>query len=257
MIFQPIEESSRLVFSRELGSVESESTKGSSYSLTSLQKSQNLLSSLFKLHFLLSLFFLTFGPPLSFPLLYFIAGSKWSSTSAPSILEAYCYYLPIMGLNGIVEAFLQATANKKDLAFYSKILIFASLVFGFSLFGFNRCGTSILGLEETHPKEVFLVWSSSISLAIRGTSCWAYLIRFFIHSKRELGTVDQKRLELKGIYPWNPLPRIPTLMVFLLSRTVLNINYRDSGIPKVEGIRDLLPHFKVGAGCLGACLITW
>lgn len=261
MLFQPIEESSRLVFSRELGSVTSESKqndsqpkstiKSNSSFSNSLQSASALLSSLFKLYFVLFLFFLTFGPPLSFSLLYVVAGSKWASTSAPKILGAYCCYLPIMGLNGITEAFLQATANQQQLSIYSKIMIVASLSFGLSLWAFSNLG---LSSSERRGKEIDLVWSSCISLSLRAAWSWRYILNFF---KDHRDKAKEEKMKLDSTSPLDCLPSAPVLLTFLVSATILRWSESNSSIPRVGSIRDLLPHVGTGLLCLSGCLLSW
>ncbi|KAL1520703.1 hypothetical protein AB1Y20_022272 [Prymnesium parvum] len=59
--------------------------------------------------------FVSFGPSYSWLLLHILYGDKWSTTEAPSALAMYCWLVCAMGLNGISEAFVNATAKDEQL----------------------------------------------------------------------------------------------------------------------------------------------
>lgn len=118
MVFQPLEESSRLYFSSLAAA--SESTQNGDRKDLNRQRSPPLsalascasylrLVLLFQTH--LALIFFLLAPCYTTPLLHLLLGPKWSLTSASPILRAYAMSLPFLGLNGITEAFFQAVAD--------------------------------------------------------------------------------------------------------------------------------------------------
>lgn len=174
-LFQPIEESARLYFSEALGSSKKDAAEA--------QGSAALLSVLFRLHALLGLGLLTFGPPLAQPFLMIVAGPRWAQSAsggashASAILASYCYYLPVMGINGIVEAFLQSTAPPALLAWYSRVLVGSSAAFvgalalGHGAFAHYGAALESVGLRQ----ETVLVWANIVGLAVRAVVCMRYV----------------------------------------------------------------------------------
>ncbi|GAA5911369.1 glycolipid translocation protein [Sporobolomyces salmoneus] len=110
IIFQPLEESSRLYFS-SLSSTTNDTTSPQKClsSLSSIASHLSLVLT-FYTHFSLLLIFLV--PSYVSPLLTLLLGSKWSST-ASSTLIAYVYSLPFLALNGVLEAGVQSFADEK------------------------------------------------------------------------------------------------------------------------------------------------
>ena len=64
--------------------------------------------------------FLSFGPAYSWLLLHLLYGPKWSDTTAPTLLAAYCLHVCAMAINGIAEAFIYATASDEELKALSR-----------------------------------------------------------------------------------------------------------------------------------------
>ena len=133
-MFQPIEETSRLFFSKLLAQSKDEidSDSGRTFDaaassdtsqapvptpsrVTRLTQALSVyhLTILFYTH--LSLVFLIFGPPYLPTLLSLLLPKHYLHTSAPLILKAYCLYLPVMALNGFLEAFVASVATEREL----------------------------------------------------------------------------------------------------------------------------------------------
>ncbi|KAF9099409.1 Oligosaccharide translocation protein rft1 [Mortierella sp. AD031] len=149
ILFQPMEEMSRTLFSRLLsdiapGSTSSKEKIGNSDNndnnnttkaltetqLDNLVLSRNLLLTIMKFHVLLGLVFIAFGTHYTATLIDLVVGRHWSmETKAPTVLSMYCYYVPIMGLNGITEAVVQAVASEKELMVLSYWMVGFSAVF--------------------------------------------------------------------------------------------------------------------------------
>lgn len=122
IVFLPIEEITFSVFSRLLSSLQTsvDGTKTESKVVsenTDLEKLQHVRFVLFsaiklmmfignsrcrieKLILFVGIYFITFGPSFSFLLLHILYGYKFSDTSAPSVLAAYCFYVFFMAING-------------------------------------------------------------------------------------------------------------------------------------------------------------
>jgi len=116
-VFQPVEESAFAIF-------------GKLNSMNSLSESHNLLRILCKWMSIIGLVFVAFGPHFSHFLLRILYGIKWSDgTEAPVALGMYCYYVLILGINGITEAFVHATGDDAVLRHFNLWLCFFSIVY--------------------------------------------------------------------------------------------------------------------------------
>jgi len=176
IIFQPIEETSRVYFSKMLisdplaSSAPSDKVPSHTEKHKAIEESKTTLSNVLILYTHLSLLFLIFGPPCVPTLLSLILPSRYLFTSAPRVLVAYCWYLPVMAFNGVLEAFFSATASSSDLAAQSRALIVFSALFVIS---------SIVSSEVLGAKETGLVYANALSLAARAWYAWTFIKRYY------------------------------------------------------------------------------
>ncbi|KAH9936072.1 Rft protein-domain-containing protein [Fomitopsis serialis] len=150
MVFQPIEETSRVFFSKSLS--------GQKPDPGALRSAANVLLALLLLftHLLLLLYL---------------------HTSAPTILRTYVYYIPMMAFNGVLEAFFASAASPSDLHRQSRWLFAFSL--GFVLVAVGLAKGAGLG-------DAGLVWANVVNLLCRALYAWRFAVRFF----REKGGRD-------------------------------------------------------------------
>ena len=156
VLFQPVEESARLYLS----------------GAPCARDAAALLHTLLHAHVLFALAVVAFGPPLAQAALVVLAGRAWAfDGAAPSgasrVLARYCYYLPVMGINGIVEAYMQSCASPRVLARYSYALFAASGVFGAALWVLRRW----------YAAEDALIGANALALAVRAGVSWVWLVR--------------------------------------------------------------------------------
>lgn len=258
ILFQPVEETSRIIFSSDLIALDPESpdhtSSASKMSPQTLDRVSNMLSGLFRLHLLLACLLTTFGGPLSTPFLYIMAGPQWTATSAPAILAAYTFYLPVMGVNGVVEGFVQSVASRRQVERYSSVLMGASAGF----IGVLATTNALVERSETVRVVVGktgLVWANVVSLSVRAGWCWSFLLRYFELAKTG-GSAK--------VRPGAALPTRPTLAVFVLVATLLR-TVTPSIMPtndelllskggRLQAIQLLLPTIGLAGVCLGAVL---
>ncbi|KAG0286897.1 Oligosaccharide translocation protein rft1 [Linnemannia gamsii] len=234
ILFQPMEETSRTLFSRLLSDIAPGSTVGNKDAkgemtdngtitpktltetqLGNLVLSRNLLLTIMKFHVLLGLVFIAFGTHYTATLIDLVVGSYWSTlTKAPQVLSLYCYYVPIMGLNGITEAVVQAVASEKELGVLSYWMIGFSAVFCST--GAFLMGTLGLGAEG-------IVLANCVNLIMRIVwSMWflsGYYGRYIPISAGTSSLVVKESyggiLARFAYVPWqNILPRPAVLVVF-------------------------------------------
>ena len=118
MVFQPIEEVSRVFFSKLLSDYTVSPTQEGDRRLTrthALRQAANALVSLLAIQCSLAVILLVFGPAYLPILLHIILPSQYLSTSAPKVLAAWLWYIPVLAVNGGLEAFLSSIANAEDL----------------------------------------------------------------------------------------------------------------------------------------------
>ncbi|KAJ0298692.1 hypothetical protein COL516b_009777 [Colletotrichum fioriniae] len=141
LVLQPIEESSRSYFSRLLSSHDaktklSPSTKDTA-AAAATTASQHL-HTLLKFYILLSSIIVSIGPVAAPPLLSLVAGQRWASEGAGDVLAVYCYYLPLLALNGVSESFVASVASEAQVHRQSAWMGAFSVAFGSAAFFFMR-----------------------------------------------------------------------------------------------------------------------
>ncbi|KAH7055413.1 Rft protein-domain-containing protein [Linnemannia elongata] len=230
ILFQPMEETSRTLFSRLLSDIApgstpsgnkdtnsektSNTTTPTSRKLTETQLdnlvlSRNLLLTIMKFHILLGLVFIAFGTHYTATLIDLVVGRYWSTgTKAPQVLSLYCYYVPIMGLNGITEAVVQAVASEKELGVLSYWMIGFSAVF---------CSTGAFLMGTLNLKAEGIVLANCVNLIMRIVwSMWflsGYYGRYIPIAGKSSTTAKEGVLARFAYVPWqNIIPR-PTVLV--------------------------------------------
>ncbi|SJX66199.1 related to nuclear division protein Rft1 [Sporisorium reilianum f. sp. reilianum] len=260
ILFQPVEETSRIVFASELAALDpDEPAAARTVDTASLRRVGEMVGGLLRLHVLLAGVLTAFGAPLSVAFLYVMAGPRWAlQTSAPPILGAYTFYLPIMGVNGIVEGFVQSVAGQRQVARYSRVLLAASAGFVASLAGLHAL-TARSEAASALVGKTALVWANALSASVRAAWCWAFLIHYFRLAARKASSADAD-----AVAPRAALPSRATLAVFAAVAAVLRAvvprmmpsseRLLVSGAGRVHALRLLLPTLALGAACLGAVL---
>ncbi|CAI4214974.1 unnamed protein product [Parascedosporium putredinis] len=185
LLFQPIEESSRSYFSRLLAAPEpaqasdkpqadgrpasAPTTHGSS-SATASGKASADLHRLLKLYVLGSAAVVTFGPLAARHLLTLVAGPSWSASASPA-LAAYCYYIPLLAINGVSEAFVASVATEAQVHVQSLFMAGFSVIFGLSAFVALR----VLDMDPA----VGLVCANAANMVCRIVWCAFFVKSYF------------------------------------------------------------------------------
>ncbi|KDQ54484.1 hypothetical protein JAAARDRAFT_135495 [Jaapia argillacea MUCL 33604] len=118
MVFQPIEEAMRLFFSKTLAhsSIPTDSPHSSRVPNTPpLLQACKTLTNLLTIQIGLSAFLITFGSTYVEIALHILLPPRYLSTSAPRVLSAWIWYLPVLAINGGLEAFVSSVASTSDL----------------------------------------------------------------------------------------------------------------------------------------------
>lgn len=99
---------SRVFFSKILSSPTSKD-------LPALRQAADALISLLSIQVSFSAILLVFGTPYMPIVLHILLPQQYLSTSAPQVLEAWIWYIPVLAINGGLEAFLSSVATPSDL----------------------------------------------------------------------------------------------------------------------------------------------
>ncbi|KAI8055738.1 Rft protein-domain-containing protein [Syncephalis plumigaleata] len=168
IFYQPMEETIRIFFAKTFPSDDAYlSSKPSNGQVTSLYSQLHLasrvLASMVKFHLLCGLVFACFAPAYTGTLIDLLVGSQWShKTEAPSVLALYCLYVPIMGVNGVAESFVQAIARPEDISAQSRIMMLFSLLYltlGAVLMRVFHMGAAALVIANAFNMILRIAWS--------------------------------------------------------------------------------------------------
>lgn len=152
MVFQPIEESSRNYFGKLLSMVDRKPPKAA------IESGARSLHTLLRFYIILAVCAVSTGPTIAPLLLNLVAGSGWASTEAGDVLAKYCYYIPLLAVNGVTEAFISSIATESELNRQS------AWMFAFSM-GFAGAGYVFLRLLDMGAAG--LVWANAINMVLR------------------------------------------------------------------------------------------
>ncbi|CAK5280946.1 unnamed protein product [Mycena citricolor] len=239
MVFQPIEETSRITFSRMLAPPPSQEA---------LREAADSLLNLLSLQMAFSFILLIFGPAYMPVLLPVLLPRQYLLTSAPRVLGAWIWYIPVLALNGGLEAFISSVSTPKDLnrqswwmAIFSFIYI-ASAVELYSL-GFG---------------DASLVFANILNLGARIAYATHFITGYF--------TAHQARSSLhwQSVLPhWKfSMACCVSWAAIRESATILNVRTIVAHTGSGAGVRllihkSILIHIGIGGAMGCACLGTW
>jgi len=152
LILQPIEESSRNYFGKLLSSVHRSPSKDL------VMKARSTLRPLLRSYILFSGCVVATGPTIAPLLLKIVAGSRWTESGAGQALATYCYYIPLLAVNGLTEAFVSSVATGSEVNRQSVWMLAFSAGFAGAAFVFLR----VLDLGA-----VGLVWANTLNMIFR------------------------------------------------------------------------------------------
>ncbi|KXN84240.1 Oligosaccharide translocation protein RFT1 [Leucoagaricus sp. SymC.cos] len=165
ILFQPIEEVMRFYFSKTFA----QGTKPSQ-TQSALKDAANALISLVSVQLELSLFFLVFGTAYLPVLLPILLPPRYMATSAPQILAAWIWYIPVLAVNGGLEGFVASVASTKDLNIQSRWMVAFSCIFLATAVSLYRLGAG----------DASLVYANIVNLLARIVFGVVFAKSFFV-----------------------------------------------------------------------------
>ncbi|KAF9938725.1 Oligosaccharide translocation protein rft1 [Modicella reniformis] len=261
ILFQPMEETSRTLFSKLLSDVgpatkvadkeTPTATATTSHTETlpeaqiqNLILSRNLLLTIMKFHALLGLVFIAFGTHYTATLIDLVVGRYWS-LKAPAVLSLYCWYVPIMGINGITEAVVQAVASEKELAVLSYWMVGFSAVF-------CSTGAFLMGVMGLGAKGIVL--ANCVNLTIRIIWSMWFLSGYY---GRYISATSRNLQRARGIgrfanVPWRSVvPDSKVLAAFGVAYLVTAVSEQRIGWDRLS---DKVVHLGIGVGAFVAVM---
>ena len=138
LVFQPVEESSRSMFGRLLSSTPSSSsstqrptgTKSDAAEHTKIIQALKYLSNTLHFYTILALPLISIAPHVLPLVVRHIMGARWYTPSTASLLGVYCYYIPLMAVNGILDAFVTSVATPAQLRTQSIWMLLFTALYG-------------------------------------------------------------------------------------------------------------------------------
>ncbi|KAI0738050.1 Rft-1-domain-containing protein [Daedaleopsis nitida] len=238
IVFQPIEETARVFFSKTLPSSSGSSKAPSPQTKEALQTASTVLLTLLLAFAHLLLLLVTFAPPYLPLAISLVLPGKYLRTSAPAILGVYVYYIPAMAFNGVLEAFFASAASPADLRAQARWMLVFSAAFVAGAAALARG----LGLGDAG-----LVWANVANLVLRACYAWAFVRRFF-RKRGEGATVDWRRAA----------PPLPVLASFAAAGAAVRASARAYADVPVNLLAQK-GHITLGAvgvlGCLLTCVV--
>lgn len=197
LLFQPIEETSRTIFAHycspsssptssaktpeETKTAKKSDKKTDDTDKSNPQSAKDLLFTLLRAYTILSLIASVAGPPLAPLLLTLLAGPRWSQTDAATVLVSYCYYIPLLAINGVTEAFVSATASTGYLNVQSAVMGLWFVIFAAASYLFmGYWGMGASGL----------VWANCVNMGLRIGFNSFFIRGYFRERGMEIDVVD-------------------------------------------------------------------
>ncbi|GJN93799.1 hypothetical protein Rhopal_006857-T1 [Rhodotorula paludigena] len=269
ILFQPLEESSRLYFSSlsaasapappahtEHQSVDTSLTvpirqsarPSGGPTLATLSSAASYLRLLLLIYTHLALIFWLIAPAYTTPLLHLLLGARWSRTSAAPLLRAYALSLPFMAFNGLTEAFFQSVAPPRWIQRGSAWMCVCAAAFAGTVWATMRWKG--MGAEG-------LIIANSVNLALRTAFSTWFMWTYFDKAVGALrgGKEGKDVLHTLSWRRW--MPSTLSLAAFSAAGWACRkseTRWEDAVLVKGAGVRATAKHLAFGAAAGLACL---
>lgn len=167
ILFQPLEESSRNLFSTLLSRSE---TQGQSDTRIRIRTAKDHLVDILRVYQLLSVLIFPLGPLVVPQILGLLGGHQWSSPKVGHLLSIYCCYIPFLAFNGITEAFVASAANPQEIGKQTAWMGVFSACYALAAY---------LCLEVGSLGAYGLVLANMINMAVRTLWSFSFIRTYF------------------------------------------------------------------------------
>ncbi|CAD1808100.1 Rft family protein [Candida parapsilosis] len=165
ILFQPLEESSRLLLAKIVNSTEPPKGETMAQSFTYIK-----MISLF--YFNLCLFIIFAGITNGSFLLRVMLGSsnKWSQSNIFDLFTLYVFYIPFLAFNGIFEAFFTVIVQPHEIQKYSKFMTFITAVV---------LAASYISVSVMELRLAGLILANILNMAMRIGYCYRSINKYY------------------------------------------------------------------------------
>ena len=262
IVFQPIEEICRVYFSKVLSSTtpEKDSTANTTPGNSgALDQASAAVASLLSVQLAFSMLVVTFGSSYLPIVLQLLLPAQYISTSAPNVLSAWIYYIPVLALNGGLEAVYSSVATSQDLRAQSRSVIFplcrlvltlCRWMLTFSvIYILSAAALYNLGFGDTS-----LVYANIANLTARIWYTSTFITEYF--GKR----MESHSFRLKNMVPSWTFSSMVVLSFFVISRNEARQHIKEEARHlghKVLFSTSVLAHVALGGGLGLVCVGLW
>jgi oligosaccharide translocation protein RFT1 len=235
IILQPIEETSRTIFSKLIGELNVES--GARLDRNKLEGAYDnvkiafgLLELLVKWNILLGSVFTFIGSNYADLFVRIVLGSKWIGTGVQNVLAFYFVYILFMAVNGVLEAFVFAVYTEKQVLVWNRRMVYLSAVFVIAGVLF----VNIFG-------SIGLIAANCINMTGRIILC----VLFIQNYRDDYGKVARKRIVI------NLRDCLPHWQVVLTLIGCFSVTYLSNSLQRTEivTLKYAVGHVAIGVGC--------
>lgn len=226
-----------------------------------VEEAAHALLSVLSLQISLSMVFLVFSTMYLPLVVQVLLPQRYLSTSAPEVLGAWMWYIPVLAINGGLEAFLSSTSSTKDLNNQSRCV--ANPSFFFCIAQFLHCThcishsrwmvvfsiiyiSSVLGMYRLDVGDVGLVYANIINLSARIAYALSFVWAFF---EADAPGAFRVRDVLRNVMPDARLS-----LVSLFSFVVIRASGGKEASKDAQGLRGLLSAPVISYVSLGGFL---
>ncbi|KAF9239617.1 Rft-1-domain-containing protein [Melanogaster broomeanus] len=231
ILFQPIEEEGTVKGKR-------------SDDLAQLKQASDAVTILLSVQIAFSLLVVTFGSLYIPVILQLLLPTQYISTSAPKVLSAWIWYIPVLAINGGLEAFYSSVATPEDLHMQSRWML------GFSaLYILSATALYNLGFGDTS-----LVYANIVNLTARIWYTAFFILAYF-----------GERMQFPPFRLADLVPKWKFLVIVGLSYVA--ISYNEARQHLFEHVQQLgrkallsmlvLSHLALGGGLGLVCVGIW
>ncbi|EAW13775.1 Rft domain protein [Aspergillus clavatus NRRL 1] len=171
ILFQPIEESSRTLFSSLLSAGEAHNLKPARMHLIDVLRAYGVLSALI----------FPLGPVMVPQVLHAFGGRRWTIPEVDRLLSLYCLYIPFLAFNGITEAFVSSVATGSELRAQTGWMGAFSACFALAAYTFLSIGN--LGARG-------LVYANMVNMTVRIIWSLSFIKRYFRQYENHMGIAE-------------------------------------------------------------------
>jgi len=219
VLFLPLEDSSRVAFSKLSQQITTQ--RDTRHSREALHQSRQLFARLLRFVGLIGMVFPLFGPSYVKLAVRYAFNTKWRGTEIEQTLVAFCFYIFVLGINGISEAFVHVVTSAGGFGRINTGLVVSFLIYAvFSTLLVPRVGTC------------GVVYAGTFAMIARIVSSILFLQRFVgISIKTDLASLIPN------------MTQVVTVAVSSLTCYVSSVRYELSE----KQHRNAMEHFAAGA----------